>query len=185
MSLSAVELINAVPNIENSSYLEIGVWDGKNHKQIKSKDKASVDVGKPADFMMSSDEFFRQNKRKWDIIFIDACHRLDYGLRDYNNSAMVCNKAIFMHDLFPDTEYQANEDGRFAGDVYKILYYMAENKKDNFFVLNYDCGMTLILPPFEIINPNKIKNVSYKDLCDLNIKRYTTDEMIKIIREKI
>jgi hypothetical protein len=177
MSFSIVKLVNSIPRIRERSYLEVGVWDGKNHAQILSEDKVSVDIAQPATFQMPSDQFFAQNTRRFDISFIDADHRLEQATRDYNNAIRITDQCIFMHDMFPDYEMQATETGEYAGDVYRLLYYLQMHKKCELYVLDGDCGMTVLFPPFRSVDFREIERVGYSDLVGLGMKRLSVPAM--------
>ena len=53
--------------------------------------------------LMLTEEFFKINKEKFDIIYIDAGHDLPNVINDYNNSikCLKNNGVIIIHDLYP------------------------------------------------------------------------------------
>ena len=53
-------IINNLPDIENKTYLELGVFDGTNFNQILSKNKFSVDVNGNASYTGTTDNYFSQ-----------------------------------------------------------------------------------------------------------------------------
>lgn len=187
MSFSIVPIINSIPDIENYSYLELGVWDGKNHEKILCRDKASVDIAWNPKFKMTTRRFFQVNGRRYDIVFIDADHHLEGGINDYNHAARICDKIIVMHDLYPDSAQQATETGDFAGDIFKLLYHIIKNNINiEYYVLDGDCGLTVFLPPFRTISYADIKkDVTYDDLTKLKIGRYNIEGMQEILRQKL
>ena len=94
------------------SYLEIGYRRGDTFKKIKCKEKISVDPAPNPDnnkheatYRMSSDEFFEQcdNKKLFDIIFIDGAHGKDFVKKDILNSLKYLEKGgtIVCHDVCP------------------------------------------------------------------------------------
>lgn len=187
MSFSIVPIINSIPNIENYSYLELGVWNGRNHSQILCKDKASVDVQWEPTFKMTTDSFFEVNDRRYDIVFVDADHCLKSGLKDYNNATKICDKFIIMHDLYPDNPQQATENGNYAGNVWRLLYHIITRKVPiEYYVCDGDCGMTVFFPPFRTFRLEDIdKTVRYNELTMLPIQRYSIDGMQEILRQKL
>ena len=52
---------------------------------------------------MTSDDFFRDNKEKFDLIFIDGLHETNQVDRDIENSLKFINKGgtILLHDCLP------------------------------------------------------------------------------------
>lgn len=106
------ELINAVIKHKNyNSYLELGVgphlWT---ISQIRCNSITSVDIIKVNDvfpsFVGTTDDFFKTNTRKFDVIYIDADHEENAVLKDFNNSIKFLNDdgVILMHDVGPPSE---------------------------------------------------------------------------------
>ncbi len=56
------EIINFLPEIENKSYLELGVNDNVNFNKIKSKNKFSVDINGNAMFLGTTDDYFSSSQ---------------------------------------------------------------------------------------------------------------------------
>jgi hypothetical protein len=106
------ELINAVIKHKNyKSYLELGIgqhlWT---ISQIRCDSISSVDVTKVNDvfpsFVGTTDDFFKNNTKTFDVIYIDADHEENAVLRDFNNSVKCLNEGgvILMHDVGPYNE---------------------------------------------------------------------------------
>lgn len=111
------------------SYLEIGLGDGKNFKEIDIETKIGVDPesnGKDI-AQMPSDEYFKHNKDKFDLIFIDGLHYADQVEKDIVNSWKWLNKGgmILIHDIKPHT-FEMQEVPRkvkeWTGDVWRAWY---------------------------------------------------------------
>jgi hypothetical protein len=166
MSLYAADLINCLPNIENLSYLELGVWYGNTFNKINCKDKVGVDLRFPATYSgITTDEFFSINFRQFDIIFIDADHSCLSVARDFNNSIKRAKKFILMHDLVPPDRNHAKSTA--CGDAYKILNYFIDNHINYLTLRNpEDCGLTVVIPPFKEIEVDKIENIDYDVFVD-------------------
>jgi len=185
------EILDLIDRIENLSYLELGVGNGINFGSIKCKDKTSVDINPgTSTWTGTTDKFFEEldKDKKFDIIFIDACHEYSQVVKDYNNAISHCNKFIFMHDMVPQA--QGYVDERYCWDCYKILYYFFKETKMNPIIWDEPTsqGLTLLLPPFEEIDlKDDYKNTSYITLMELlkEKKRYSRNEIIKIIKEKM
>ena len=172
MSDYAAEMINAVPDIENMSYLELGLYAGKTFKEVKAKEKFSVDINpdlpiKPT-HLMTTDVFFAQNKRRFDVIFVDADHKVEQVVKDVANAMAVCDKMLFIHDLYPDNTEQACEDGNWAGDGYKMLaYWLVHCPVQNFRILHFDSGLTVVKPPFNKVLLKAAVLCSYEEFLKI------------------
>ena len=87
---SRTSIINHLINKYNlNNYLEIGVRDGSNYDKIIINNKTGVDPSPTKDidglYKLTSDEFFKINKIKFDLIFIDGLHleqQVDKDLKD-------------------------------------------------------------------------------------------------------
>jgi hypothetical protein len=115
-----------------NSYLEIGVRDGRNYEKIIAKNKTGVDPYpiKEIDglYKLTSDDFFKINKTKFDLIFIDGLHLEQQVDKDIKGCLNILSKNgfIIMHDCNPPTEFHQREnyevDGKFPpwnGTVWK------------------------------------------------------------------
>jgi len=99
-----------------ASYLELGVYDKTTFNTINCENKKCVDFQHPADYQMSTDDFFVINKNKYDIIFIDANHTEPYLSRDIKNSLKILNinGVIILHDVNPPDEFsQIDSNNRY------------------------------------------------------------------------
>jgi len=94
-----------IDRIEAKSYLEIGTQYGYNYENIRCKEKTGVD---PGDYeieylKMSSDQFFEDNRKMFDVIFVDGLHHHEQVIKDVDN-ALEClneNGVIVCHDCNP------------------------------------------------------------------------------------
>lgn len=183
MELSRAEIINKyISKFNYSSYLEIGVESGYNFAQIKSSDKIGVDpdVNSKATIHQTSDDFFAENKKKFDLIFIDGLHESWQVEKDIDNSLKFLNQGgtIVMHDCLPPDEATAavpRIQQQWTGDVYKAFLKFRSKRKDlEMFTIDTDFGCGVIrLGKQETINlPN---NISWNDFVSnkekwMNIK---------------
>lgn len=117
------------------SYLEIGVYDGKNFGAIKCNFKIGVDPNLPTSlkqsrdlYSMPSDEFFESMEEgyKFDIIFIDGDHEASQVEKDIVNAYKALNKGgmILLHDCNPPT-YESQVvpriQGEYCGTVWRAV----------------------------------------------------------------
>ena len=152
------------------SYLEIGIHNKEdNFNKIKCENKIGIDPDEnaKADYVITSDEFFKNNKNTFDIIFIDGMHEAHQVYKDITNSIKVLNKngIIVCHDCNPLSlkaagdyeEFSKCEYGSYCwnGDCWKgfVKYRFESNFKC--YVIDTDCGCG-------IINTNEPSDVEKK-----------------------
>lgn len=138
MSTRIVELVNSM---RPHSYLELGTWNGKNFRAVSCLDKVSVDINGKGTFTGTTDEFFAQNTRRFDVTFIDACHCLEFVTRDWNNAIQITDRAIILHDFIPPTEYHCHP--KECSDSYVLLNTFIDLGME-FRALDHDCGLTVV-----------------------------------------
>lgn len=183
-------IINLIKDIENKTYLELGIADNQNYNGILSQNKQSVDTNGRATFNGTTDDFFTNIDPAtiFDIIFIDANHDYDYVVRDFNNSVKHCKEWLAIHDMIPPTLYHTHHTQ--CSDSYKILYYIIKERSDiTWFALKDPMyvGLTFVKMPAEQLNPNdKYQNISYEEFMNeiKNHKLYTKEEMCLILGDK-
>lgn len=132
--MTRYQLINKlIKKFNYQSYLEIGVADGSCFDRIEIINKESVDpatdvkyiLAKPT-YKMTSDEFFINNTKTYDIIFIDGLHHSDQVDKDIKNSLRILNEGgmILLHDCNAVTEISQRvprETSYWVGDVWKSI----------------------------------------------------------------
>jgi len=148
-------------------YLEIGCFDNDCFSKININNKTGVDPIKGGTIKKTSDEFFKTNSNKFDIIFIDGLHEYDQVKRDILNSIKFLNKGgvILCHDSLP-AEYSEQTVpytfGLWVGDVWKAISEFRNSQDLDICVCAIDHGVSVI----------KIRENSnpYKSL-DFNLKK--------------
>jgi len=138
---------------EYKDYLEIGVESGLCRDYIVVQNKTTVDPDKRANnptHRMTSDEFFKQNKQQFDVIFIDGLHHVEQVFRDISNSLSVLKDGgmIFCHDMLPTQEkVQAvpRINATWTGDCWKAWAKLRGTATDlEMFIVNDDWGVGVI-----------------------------------------
>lgn len=168
------DLINFLIKKYNlKSYCEIGTQSrAQNFDKIECAKKYCVDIDPKsnADFIGSSDDFFKQLNRNYDLYFIDASHIAEYVKRDFENCLRHSNNNTFivLHDCNPLKEEHTivprpTERGHWNGDVYKFAVQLASNWV-NYKTVDIDngCGVFYNCFPSHSLQPQP-KNWEYFD----------------------
>jgi hypothetical protein len=172
---------------KNNKYLEIGVETCHTFIETHFNYKIGVDPS-PINTIhvdnlikKTSNDFFKENTINFDVIFIDGMHQTEYILTDINNSIKYLNEngKIFIDDILPISfdeqlkipikHYYENSILKYGepwtGDVWKVIYYMLLNHKENFdfeFFVNKDyrgIGLFTIKNKF-FIDEEQIGNIN-------------------------
>ena len=119
---SRTSIINHLIKKNNyRKYLEIGVRKGNNFNKINVDYKVGVDPSPLFEsenlYKLTSDEFFKNNNTKFDIIFLDGLHLEDQVDKDISNSLKVLsnNGIIIMHDCNPPSKFHQREEYEVSG----------------------------------------------------------------------
>ncbi len=151
--MNRIEIINGLIKKNNyKSYLEIGVQNGHCFNSIECENKIGVDPdqGSAATIHDTSDNFFKTNKKKFDIIFIDGLHHADQVEKDIINSLKCLKKegTIVMHDCLPTTkrmqEIPLQEQNEWTGDTWRAYLKLKEGSDLEMCVVNCDWGCGII-----------------------------------------
>ena len=78
------------------NYLEIGCDKDQSFSKIKVKNKVGVDPISGGTIRDTSDNFFKTNNDKFDLIFIDGLHHYSQVIKDIYNSLKILNKNGFI-----------------------------------------------------------------------------------------
>ncbi len=144
------DLINYLNNkYKFTSYLEIGCDNNELFSKINIKNKIGIDPVSGGNLRITSDDFFKQNKIKFDIIFIDGLHVYEQVKRDIINSTQSLNQDgfILVHDCLPRSlSSQAVPRYRFTwnGDVWKAIVDLRRDGNLEIFTCLADEGISII-----------------------------------------
>ena len=154
-----------------SDYLEIGCDQDQLFSKVKIKNKTGVDPTNGGNIRKTSDEFFKENKKKFDIIFIDGLHTYNQVKKDILNS-INCLKdegIVLVHDCMPDSlSKQAVPRYRMSwnGDVWKAIVDLRQNENLEIYTCKIDQGIGVIKKKrnSSILKLEKnIKDLKFKD----------------------
>jgi len=154
-----------------TDYLEIGCDRDQLFSKIKIKNKVGVDPGSGGNVRKTSDEFFKDNKKKFDIIFIDGLHTFKQVKNDILNSINCLKEGgiILVHDCMPDSlSKQAVPRYRMIwnGDVWKAIVDLRQREDLEIFTCEMDQGIGIIKKEknSSILKIEKpINNLKFKD----------------------
>ena len=163
---SRYEIIqNTINRKKYKSYLEIGCDQDLLFSKINIDKKTGVDPNSGGTIRDTSDNFFKNNSDKFDIIFIDGLHEYDQVKKDINNSIKFLNNGgvIYLHDCMPESfirQAVPRSSNVWNGDVWKNIVESRTIKEIDTYVCFADQGIGVILK-----RPNK-------NLLKLNIKNF-------------
>ena len=166
------EIINTfIRNNNFKNYLEIGVFEGRNIREIIAEHKDGVDptteLGRSIpeiNYPITSDEFFGMLKGhdiKYDIIFIDGLHISEQVDKDIENALnhLVDDGIIVLHDCNPLVELWTKvprQSEAWHGDVYKSVLRFRQKSSLKYITVDDDCGCGVIFNGVE--EDNKCSN---------------------------
>jgi hypothetical protein len=165
--MTRTEIINGLIKKHGyKKYLEIGVntpaQPGYNWVGIEVETKHGVDPNVDTTYRMTSDDFFAQNKEKYDIVFIDGLHIYEQVYKDIINSLEILNEGgvIVAHDCNPTTEITQRRErasDAWHGDCWKAIARLRIEQHDlEICVIDADEGCAIIRKgkhePFNVLN---------------------------------
>jgi len=148
-SKTRLDLIHYLIKKKNyKSYLEIGCHQDEVFSLVNI-DKVGVDPMSGGNFRGTSDEFFLQNKKKFDCIFIDGLHIYEQVIKDIKNSINFLseNGTIILHDCLPSKvthQYVPRSRYTWNGDVWKAIVEARTWKDVETFTILADQGLGVI-----------------------------------------
>ena len=192
------EIINKI--IKKNSYeryLEIGCFKDENFNKINITYKVGVDPVSGGTVRKTSDEYFKNNKEYFDIIFIDGLHYFDQVKKDIENSLDFLNTKgiIIVHDCLPSKirdQMIPRAHEKWNGDVWKAIVEFRTKDHLDVYTCFADEGLGIIL---KRNNKNKL-DLNLKDFKKLKFKDYyhnyskfmniiSEDDLLKIIKSNI
>ena len=151
-----------------TDYLEIGCDKDQSFSKIVIKNKVGVDPISGGTIRDTSDNFFRYNKEKFDIIFIDGLHHYEQVAKDVHNSLNILNDNgyILIHDCLPRRiSHQAipRYRGSWNGDVWKAIVELRTKNELEVSTCEIDFGVAIIKKKYNS-KPLKIQTRDFKKL---------------------
>ena len=163
---------NIIISKNYKKYLEIGCDKDQIFSNILIDYKIGVDPVQGGNVRKTSDDFFKNNLDKFDIIFIDGLHEYDQVNKDINNSLKAINDGgiILLHDCMPKSYFhQAVPRSRMSwnGDVWKNIVEARANPEIDTYTCFADEGIGIIFNRLNrnklIINKKNFKKLKFRD----------------------
>ena len=176
-----------------STYLEIGCDKDQSFSKIEISHKVGVDPISGGTIRITSDNFYKTNKEKFDIIFIDGLHHYEQVIDDINNAIDILNDNghILIHDCLPRTiAHQAvpRYRGSWNGDVWKSIVELRTKLDLEVFTCEIDFGVAVVKKKTNTnplnIKISNFKNLKFKDYYNRNkefMNIMTYEKTLKII----
>ena len=153
--MTRTDIINKyIAKFGYNKYLEIGTQNAVNFYGVECESKIGVDpepiVKDKYIIETTSDEFFKHNVDKFDIIFIDGLHHADQVKKDIENSLKVLDKngVIICHDMMPpneDAQKVPRIQKQWMGDCWKAFVEVRMERDDlEMYVVDTDFGVGVI-----------------------------------------
>ena len=141
---------NIIERKKYETYLEIGCDKNILFNSVKIKKKIGIDPVSGGNIRMSSDNFFKNNQDKFDLIFIDGLHQYEQVKRDVYNSLKFLNDngVILLHDCMPSSfmrQAPKRSSNIWNGDVWKNIVEFRTLDQIDTYTIYADHGIGLIL----------------------------------------
>ena len=131
------------------NYLEVGCDKDENFSKINVEKKIGVDPLKGGTLRMTSDDFFKNNNEKFDLIFLDGLHTYEQTIKDIDNSLKFLNDhgVVIIHDCLPKkiwNQIVPRVYGHWNGDVWKAIVHSRTYSYADTYTCIADHGLGII-----------------------------------------
>ena len=147
---SRLQVIQHIIDLKNYNYyLEIGCFKDDVFSNIIINNKVGVDPISGGNVRSTSDVFFKNNKKNFDIIFIDGLHHYKQVKKDIENSLLFLNEhgIVVLHDTLPRNYIEQatpQSKGTWTGDVWKNIVECRANPNLQIYTVFADHGISLL-----------------------------------------
>ena len=162
-----------------TNYLEIGCDQNQLFSKVIIDNKIGVDPVSGGNIRKTSDDFFKENNDKFDIVFIDGLHTCEQVKKDILNSVncLNVNGIILVHDCMPDSlgkQAVPRYKMQWNGDVWKAIVDLRQKEDLDIYTCEMDQGIGIITKKknSSLLSLNKpIHKIKFRDYFD-NYKEY-------------
>jgi len=161
------------------NYLEIGCDKNQLFSKVNINNKIGVDPVSGGNVRKTSDDFFKENKSSFDIVFIDGLHTYEQVKKDILNSVncLLDEGIILVHDCMPDSlgkQAVPRYKMQWNGDVWKAIVDLRQQENLEIYTCEIDQGIGVISKKknTSILKLDKpINKLKFKDYFN-NYKEY-------------
>ena len=161
------------------NYLEIGCDKNQLFSKVNINNKIGVDPVSGGNVRKTSDDFFKENKSNFDIVFIDGLHTYEQVKKDILNSVdcLLDEGIILVHDCMPDSlgkQAVPRYKMQWNGDVWKAIVDLRQQENLEIYTCEIDQGIGVISKKknTSILKLDKpINKLKFKDYFN-NYKEY-------------
>ena len=161
------------------NYLEIGCDKNQLFSKVNINNKIGVDPVSGGNVRKTSDDFFKENKSSFDIVFIDGLHTYEQVKKDILNSVncLLDEGIILVHDCMPDSlgkQAVPRYKMQWNGDVWKAIVDLRQHENLEIYTCEIDQGIGVISKKknTSILKLDKpINKLKFKDYFN-NYKEY-------------
>ena len=161
------------------NYLEIGCDKNQLFSKVNIDNKIGVDPVSGGNVRKTSDDFFKENKSNFDIVFIDGLHTYEQVKKDILNSVncLLDEGIILVHDCMPDSlgkQAVPRYKMQWNGDVWKAIVDLRQQENLEIYTCEIDQGIGVITNKknTSILKLDKpINKLKFKDYFN-NYKEY-------------
>ena len=161
------------------NYLEIGCDKNQLFSKVNINNKIGVDPVSGGNVRKTSDDFFKENKSNFDIVFIDGLHTYEQVKKDILNSVncLLDEGIILVHDCMPDSlgkQAVPRYKMQWNGDVWKAIVDLRQQENLEIYTCEIDQGIGIITKKknTSILKLDKpINKLKFKDYFN-NYKEY-------------
>lgn len=149
----------------NPAYLEIGCASDLSFNSLPTLDKTGVDPNEGGNIRKTSDEFFANNKKLYDLIFIDGLHTYSQVRVDLKNSlsCLRLGGAIVLHDMLPRNWKESNVPRinleASTGSVWKVAFELIKTHGIDFNIIKIDHGVGVLIKKTENVKLENYENL--------------------------
>lgn len=161
------------------NYLEIGCDKNQLFSKVNINNKIGVDPVSGGNVRKTSDDFFKENKSSFDIVFIDGLHTYEQVKKDILNcvNCLLDEGIILVHDCMPDSlgkQAVPRYKMQWNGDVWKAIVDLRQQENLEIYTCEIDQGIGVISKKknTSILKLDKpINKLKFKDYFN-NYKEY-------------